>query len=118
MMTYTQAHTIISCSFASQLFISFVKPDQPVTSSMIARWLKEVIGDAGIDTDVFKAHSVRTVSTAAATMVGISTSEILEAADWSTESTFQRFYDKPTHSSVFGKAVLSNPTRALAPCQP
>ena len=91
----------------AQLFISFIKPHQPVTSSTIARWLKEVIRDAGIDTNIFKAHSVRAASTSAAAMLGISTNEILEAADWSTESTFQRFYYKPTHSSVFGKAVLS-----------
>ena len=46
-------------------------------------------------------------STSAAAMLGISTNEILEATDWSNESTFQRFYYKPTDSSVFGKAVLS-----------
>ena len=103
--------------FASQLFISFIKPDQLVTYSTIARWLKEVVCDAGIGTNIFKAHSVRAASTSAAAMLEISTNAILEAADCSTESTFQRFYYKPTHSSVFGKAVLSNPTRALAPWQ-
>ena len=92
---------------ASQLFISFIKPHRPVSSSTIARWLKEVIQAAGIDTAIFKAHSVRAASTSAAASLGISTNEILEAADWSTNSTFQRFYYKPTHSSAFGKAVLS-----------
>ena len=84
-----------------------IKPHLLVTSSTIARWLKEVIRDAGIDTNIFKAHSVRAASTSAAAMLGISTNEILEATDSSTESTFQRFYYRPTHSSVFGKAVLS-----------
>ena len=91
----------------SQLFKSFIKPHQPVTSSTIAQWLKEVIRDASTDTNIFKAHSVRDASTSTVAMLGISTNEILEAADWSTESTFQQFYYKPTNSSVFGEAVLS-----------
>ena len=39
-----------------QLFISFIKPHHPVTSSTITRWLKLVMESAGIDTSVFKAH--------------------------------------------------------------
>ena len=92
---------------SSQLFISFIKPHRPVTSSTIVRWLKEVIHEAGIDTSIFKAHSVRAASTSAAANSGISTNEILEAADWSSSSTFQRFYYKPTRGTTFGKAVLS-----------
>ena len=34
-----------------QLFISFIKPHNPVTSSTIARWLKQVMESAGIDTN-------------------------------------------------------------------
>ena len=92
---------------ASQLFISFIKLHHPVTSSTVARWLKEVIHNAGIDASIFKAHSVRAASVTAAANQGISTNEILEAADWSTESTFQHFYYKPAHNTTFGKAVLS-----------
>ena len=62
---------------SSQLFISFIKPHRPVTSSTIARWLKETIGAAGIDTTIFKAHSVRGASTSAASNSGITTEEIL-----------------------------------------
>ena len=32
---------------------------------------------------------------------------ILKAADWSSESVFQRFYYKPTEDPSFGRAVLS-----------
>ena len=91
----------------TQLLISYIKPHGPVTSSTVARWLKQVIGDAGIDTSIFKAHSVRAASTSAAANLGISTNEILEAADWSNNSTFQRFYYKPIRNSTFAKAVLS-----------
>ena len=92
---------------ATQLFISFIKPHNPVTSSTIARWLKLGMESAGIDTSIFKAHSVRSASTSAASMQGVTTEDILGAADWSTESSFQRFYYKPVHNTTFAKSVLT-----------
>ena len=82
---------------SSHLFTSFIKPHHPITSPTVARWLKEVIHEAGIDTSIFKTHSTRASSTSAAANLGISTNEILKVADWSTSYTFQRFYYKPTH---------------------
>ena len=38
---------------ASQLFISWIKPHQPVTSSSIAQWLKTTLERAGIDVSIF-----------------------------------------------------------------
>ena len=89
-----------------QLFISFIKPHHPVTSSTIARWLKLVIESAGIDTSVFKAHSVRSASTSAAAMQGVTTEDILSAADWNTESSFQRFYYKPVRDTAYQSLKL------------
>ena len=91
----------------NQLFVSLIKPHGPVTSSTIARWLKELMTAASIDTNVFKAHSVRSASTSAATMQGVTTQDIRSAADWSTESTFQKLYYKPVQSTVFARAVLA-----------
>ena len=51
-----------------QLFIATIKPHLPVTSSTVARWLKKVINDSGIDTNIFKAQSVRSASTSAASI--------------------------------------------------
>ena len=68
-----------------QLFISIIKPHGPVTSSTIARWLKEVMAAAGIDTSTVKAHSVRSASTSAASMQGVTLQDIQSAADWGTE---------------------------------
>jgi len=62
---------------------------------------------AGVDTSVFNAHSVRGASSSAAANLGITTNEILKAADWSSESVFQKFYYKPTADPTFGRAVLS-----------
>ena len=92
---------------SSQLFISIIKPHHPVTSSTIARWLKETLGAACIDTSIFKAHSVRGASTSAASNLGVTTEDILKAADWSTDSSFQRFYYKPLRNTSFAKTVLS-----------
>lgn len=53
------------------LFISIRKPHNPVCSAAIARWMKTVMGSAGIDTDQFKAHSLRAAATSAAKTAGV-----------------------------------------------
>ena len=88
--------------------MAIVKPHKPVSSCTIARWLKCVLNDAGIDVNMFTAHSVRGASSSAAAMAGVTTNDILKAADWSTDSVFRRFYYRPVHSSSFGDAVLSS----------
>ena len=87
------------------LFISYVKPHKPVTSATIARWVKTVLSLAGID-GVFTAHSTRGASASAAARAGVALSDIMEAADWSRESTFKKFYHRPTQKSVFTMGVL------------
>ena len=42
-----------------KLFVSYIKPHKPVSTATLARWIKSVLTDAGINTSVFKAHSVR-----------------------------------------------------------
>ena len=90
------------------LFLGVTKPHKPVSSSTIARWLKVLLGKAGVNTEIFKAHSTRSASTSAAAAAGITTGDILKAADWSSETVFQKFYHKPSASSQFGLAVLSS----------
>ena len=51
---------------SSVLFLTTIKPHFPASSSMIARWLKSLLGKAGIDTAIFKAHSVRGAAATAA----------------------------------------------------
>ena len=88
------------------LFLSYVKPHKPVTSQRLAHWLKELLGKAGIDTSVFKAHSVRGASSTAASMKGVLIEDILRTADWSTDSTFRRFYYRPTLANNYAQTVL------------
>ena len=42
------------------LFAFYVKPHNPITEPTVSRWLRMVLNTAAdIDTDIFKAHSVR-----------------------------------------------------------
>ena len=85
-----------------KLFIATIRPHKPVAASTIARWLRTVLERAGVDTTIiFKAHSTRGASVSAAANAGITTSEIMQSADWSSESTFKRFYYKPVQSSFW-----------------
>jgi len=94
------------------LFLSWIGKHDPVNSSTIARWLKTCLNEAGIDTEIFKAHSVRGASSSTAASARVTTADILKAADWSLAGTFQKFYLCPTKvsddKSSFGTAVLSS----------
>ena len=68
----------------------FLAVHKPICSSTLARWLKSLLERAGIDTGIFKAHSVRGATTSAAARTGVTTSDILKAADWSSESVFTK----------------------------
>ena len=93
----------------STLFLSWIGKHEPVSSSTIARWLRTCLQDAGVDTDTFKAHSVRGAACSTAAWSGVTTTDILNAADWSNEGTFQQFYHREIRDrSMFGTSVLSS----------
>ena len=47
----------------NKLFLSYISPHNPVTSSTLARWIKNMLQLAGIDTGIFSVHSIRGAST-------------------------------------------------------
>ena len=73
------------------LFISVRKPHRPVKPATLGRWLKGVMHQAGIDTEVFSAHSTRGATTSKARLLGVSLRDIVKAANWNSTSTFSRF---------------------------
>ena len=79
----------------TRLFLSVVKPFNPVGKSTIARWMKAVIHEAGVDKH-FNAHSIRGAAATAASMQGMSLSDIMNIADWSSENVFKTFYYRPS----------------------
>jgi len=69
--------------------------------------------EARIDISIFKACSVRGAACSTSTGVGVATKDILDAIDWSSEGTFQKFYcrelekdDQTTFVTVSGKTGL------------
>lgn len=48
-----------------------------------------MLAEAGVDTSVFKAYFVRGAATSAALTKDVSIQDILDTADWSTNSTFR-----------------------------
>ena len=94
------------------VFLSWIRECEPVTSCTIARWLRTCLSEADIDTGIFKARLVRRAASSKAAGIGVTTADILQAADWSSVSMFQKFYLRSTQESknhpLFGKAVLAS----------
>lgn len=57
-------------------FLSTVTPHNPVSSSSIARWLKDTLKEAGFGEE-YGTHSARGAAATTASMSGISTQEIM-----------------------------------------
>ena len=89
------------------LLISYQKPHKAVSTDTLARWFKEVLTRAGIDTLQFGAHSTRSASTSAAVIRGTPVDVVMKAAGWSAASTFTRFYRKPPSTNM-GQALIDD----------
>lgn len=96
----------------TQLLLSHIKPHCEIKSCTVSRWIKEILTEAGIDTELFKGHSTRSASTSKVGVSGLSTADILSRGSWTNESTWQRFYNKPITSAhkKFQSSVLDKGT--------
>lgn len=94
----------------NNLFISFKKPHNAVTSQTLSKWVKIVLKDSGIDVSTFTAHSTRHASTSKAYKCGVTIDSIRKTAGWSGNSqTFGKFYNRiiTNHdSTALAKAVI------------
>jgi hypothetical protein len=91
-----------------KLIVSYKTYDS-VSTSTIARWLKNVLSLSGIDVGIYKAHSYRSASVSAA-YGKCSLQTILHTADWSTDKNFYKFYfrsSKGNNNTSFSEAVFS-----------
>ena len=77
------------------LFITTKKPARAAHHDTIAHWVTYVFKEAGVDIKSFKAHSIRSATTSKYLALRVPVDSILKKAQWSSESTFRRFYDKP-----------------------
>ena len=93
----------------NELLLSYIKPHKPVSAETIARWLKHVLQESGVDINTFSAHSTRAASSSAVYSSGVPIDSIMEMVGWSSVKTFATFYNKATDSTppTFGQHLLS-----------
>ena len=92
----------------SALFIATTPPFRQASRATIARWVKEVLSNAGIETKLFTAHSVRGASTSKLANLHVSVQEIMNKGSWKSESTFQKFYNKTLLPTDVSQKMLSS----------
>jgi integrase len=90
-----------------RLVIAVIPPHKPVSPNTTSRWIKSVLKSAGVNTDEYGAHSTRSAAASKASASGLSIDAILKAGSWAQESTFRKFYNRPSEptveSAVFGQ---------------
>lgn len=92
-----------------KLFLTFKKPYHAASTQTISRWIKQTIGEAGVDTNIFSAHSTRHAATSKAIKNGIDLETIFRTACWSKNSkVFEKFYNLPTEKESFVSGVIQN----------
>ena len=84
----------------TEFFITFGKPHHPASKDSLARWVKEVMENSGIDTEIFKPHSTRVVSNSAAYILSMPLPEKLKRGQWSKAGTFFTYYFREIEESL------------------
>ncbi|KZR99559.1 Tyrosine recombinase, partial [Daphnia magna] len=89
------------------LFISLIASFRAVTGNTIGRWIKTFLKTAGINTEIFSAHSTRSAASSLAVTRGLSIDRILQAGNWASQTTFGRFYNRET-TTTFAASVMAD----------
>jgi hypothetical protein len=94
------------------LFLAFKKPNGPVGTQTLSRWIKRCLCESGIDTSIFSAHSTRHAATSRARSLGVNIDAIRNTAGWSGNSTtFATFYNRTilnNEPSSLARAIINN----------
>jgi hypothetical protein len=101
---YLSRTEVLRYSEDQSLLISTQSPHKGVSKDTIARWVKRILTNAGIDS-AFTLHSTRAVATSTAKLKGVSLDKITKTAGWSNVRTFKRFYDKPVQKLTIQSAI-------------
>ena len=87
------------------LLVGLQKPHREVSGSTVGRWVKDFLSMAGVDSNIFSAHSTRGAASSKAAAVGLHIDSILATANWSRSSTFSKYY----HRDMFlGRFLIVN----------
>ena len=93
-------------TLSKPVFLTSRRPFRRARPGTLGQWIKDCLGRAGVDTGKFTAHSTRSASSSQARARGVPIAEILKVANWSSRSTFERFYYRSEGSAAFTRAVL------------
>ena len=91
------------------LFRSMSQPLKGITSKTFSRWVTECIATS-LDSSPSGSlgHSARGSATTKAFIEGhLTLKEIMDGANWRTESVFHKFYKNPDFNPNFGRSVLA-----------
>ena len=91
---------------ASNLILGIKSPHAPIGASSIARWIKSVLAEAGIDISVYSAHSTGGAAASKVKSSGLPIETILRTGSWATESVFSTHYNKSIVTENFQNVVL------------
>ena len=97
---------IAQLDFLKPVFITTRKPFRRACSGTLGCWIKDNLKAAGVDTGQFTAHSTRSASISCALSKGVPINDILKVANWSSRSTFEKFYHRTQGSLSFTRAIL------------
>ena len=78
----------------TQLLLSYICPQAPISRATLARWTMNVLSLAGIDTSKYKGHSTRGASASSAQVMGASLNAIMRNASWKDAKSFAVHYHK------------------------
>lgn len=93
----------------TRLFISYIRPQKWVSKDTIARWVKMVMQQAGVDERLFKPHSTRAASTSKAYVANVPLASIMKAGSWKSDCVFRTYYNKPIDLDTgFAQAILAS----------
>ena len=103
------AEKAITVGSPKPVFLMSRKPFRRAKPSTIGHWIKDVLHMAGVDTEVFSAHPT-SASTSWAASKGIPINDILKAANWSFQTTFEQYYFRPTTSATctYARTILQS----------
>ena len=99
------------CQFGDtnpNLFITSVPPYKTASKSTLARWVRIVLKNSGVDSK-YKPHSIRSATSSDLFCKGVPIDDIVKKIGWSSESTFARFYKRQVESGQsLSSVVLSD----------
>ncbi|KAG1546588.1 hypothetical protein G6F49_010451 [Rhizopus delemar] len=100
------------------LFLAYINEQRPTSCARpntVTSWIKNDMAQAGIDTNKYQPHSIRSASSTKAVQLGFEINEVKAHANWSLNSnTFEKYYYKPPYkdkvSTAIGNSMIMNLT--------